>query len=142
MENRKETQYDSTDYKLYSKLHALFSTLLLREVPNEEIEKQVHYILQALTREEIDEFLSHLSNEPIPTAKDRAETILFYSIFATDNVDDITVYPVEDKRFVLSKEDAKNLTPKEKDVLEMLARTTSLHNPIYVTKENGVLLVG
>lgn len=66
------------------------------------------------------------------------------NVNSLDMINESAVIQISDTVFILSKEDANNLAPTQMDVLQELARTESLENPVYVSvdhDEKGRLLI-
>lgn len=54
---------------------------------------------------------------------------------------DIDILNVQNKIFVISKEDKKEMKPEHDEVLEILSQDEELENPVYLSLKDGVLLV-
>ena len=63
-----------------------------------------------------------------------------------------TMYPISfiknsflieesNKIFLFNRKDIKNLTEKHREILKQLDKEPDLHNPVYITIEEGVLCV-
>lgn len=64
-----------------------------------------------------------------------------FSLYSTDFISTSNIVSIKDKNFLFNDEDFKNLTNKQKEVLELLAEE-ELENPVYVAiGEKGELLV-
>ncbi|MGZ9428708.1 hypothetical protein [Mycoplasma sp. 1012] len=53
-------------------------------------------------------------------------------IFPIEQIKNSEVLNIKDKYFVFSKQDFKNLTEKQKEILKELADSDELYNPIFV----------
>ncbi|MGZ9428710.1 hypothetical protein [Mycoplasma sp. 1012] len=63
-------------------------------------------------------------------------------IYQLEKIKNTEIINIKDKYFVFSKEDFKNLTEKQKEILKELADSDELYNPVYVEiEEDGGLLI-
>lgn len=129
------------------------------EIINEEIAEKSSFIVSTLTEKELSDF-THLLNiwkakedrimkgEPQVSLEEsdfNSDDIKLVStlssIYPIDMVKNSTFFQINDKYFVFSKSDAKNLTEKHFDILLAITEDEELHNPVFVDIDNEGRLI-
>ena len=64
-----------------------------------------------------------------------------YETYSELSRDEIKPIEIDDKIFVISRENLEQLTSEHKRILEKLSKNTELENPVYLEIDEGVLLV-
>lgn len=119
-----------------------------------DLAESIDFFIQTCTERELTDITHEMNMWKVKTPRgddemmqedfsenDQSKLKLLLQIYNSDFIHASTVISLNDKNFVLSKEDANNLTPEQMDVLYQLSSNDNLSNPVYVTVENGVLEV-
>lgn len=121
---------------------------------NSELAESVDFFIRTSTEQELTDITHEMNMWKVKTPheddkmmiddfseSDQNKVKFLLQMYSRDFVRNNTVMPIGDKNFVLSNEDASNLTPEQMDVLYQLSLKSDLTNPVYITVENGVLEV-
>ena len=75
------------------------------------------------------------------TQSDESLISRLYETYSELSRDEIKPIEIDDKIFVISRENLEQLTSEHKRILEKLSKNTELENPVYLEIDEGVLLV-
>lgn len=126
--NNDETFHITNEYMIFSKFYRLFVDDCL---PNDAW-NLADFLTLALTKDEQTELLKTLEND-----QEAIDTL--YGMYPPSLIDEKVVVPVGNKRFLIDKD--IRLDKEQKHTLELLAKEMILQNPVYITIEDGVLVV-
>lgn len=140
--------------EFYDELKKVEINLTPEEIDNM---KRSECIIKTLTDYELSELTHHLDlwkskeeriangERQIPiedsdiSEQDMKKISQLYGLY--EGMDDKEIIEISDKRYVISKEDMSKLTNEHTEVLDKLSAHENLINPVYVSIEDGVLMI-
>ena len=123
-----ETIHMTNERMIFSKFYKLF----IGDCLPSDAWNLANFLTLALTKDEQTELLKTLEND-----QEAIDTL--YGMYPPSLIDEKVVVPVGNKRFLIDKD--IQLDKEQKHTLELLAKEMILQNPVYITIEDGVLVV-
>lgn len=123
-----ETTNMTNERMIFSKFYELF---IVDYLPKDAW-NLANFLTRALTKDEQTELLQTLENN-----QEAIDTL--YGIYPPSLIDEKIVVPVGNKRFLIDKD--VQLDKEQKHTLELLAKEMILQNPVYITIEDGIIVV-
>ena len=133
------------DYKLRNQLYrkALFLSQILS---TQDVIILLHsYEFTSQSTVSLDSAIQYVQSDDATLSKgDIALTLDICNIYPPNVINESTIIPMGDLRFLLTNEDADKLTDIQKETLLKIAKSNKVHkldSPVYVSIEDGVLII-
>lgn len=133
------------DYKLRNQLYrkALFLSQILS---TQDVLILLHsYTFTSQSTVSLDSAVQYVQSDDATLSKeDIALTLDICNIYPPNVINESTIIPMGDLRFLLTNEDADKLTDSQKETLLKIAKSNKVHkldSPVYVSIEDGVLII-
>lgn len=133
------------DYKLRNQLYrkALFLSQILS---TQDVIILLHsYEFTSQSTVSLDSAIQYVQSDDATLSKgDISLTLDICNIYPPNVINESTIIPMGDLRFLLTNEDADKLTDSQKETLLKIAKSNKVHkldSPVYVSIEDGVLII-
>lgn len=134
----KEIDIDTYNNKNKLKIFiTLYKNLNYSPILNKKLVKKCSFILNSMTDKELNSLFSNL-NFNIDQLKLSNE---INDLYTDEMIENSKIIKIDDKRFIISKENYKNLTKEHIETLKELIKNETLYNPVFIELDNEGRLI-
>lgn len=134
----KEIDIDTHNNKNKLKIFiTLYKNLNYSPILNKKLVKKCSFILNSMTDKELNSLFSNL-NFNIDQLKLSNE---INDLYTDEMIENSKIIKIDDKRFIISKKNYKNLTKEHIETLKILIKNETLYNPVFIELDNEKRLI-
>lgn len=142
MENAKDylKEIDIDTYNNKEKLKifiTLYKNLNYSPTLNKKLVRKCSFILNSMTDKELNTLFSNL-NFNVDQLKLSNE---INDLYSDELIENSEIIKINDKRFIISKENYKNLTKEHMKTLKILVKNETLYNPVFIELDDEKRLI-
>lgn len=129
-----DTYNDKEKLKIFK---TLYKNLNYSPTLNKKLVKKCSFILNSMTDKELKTLFSNL-NFDVDQLKLSNE---INDLYSDELVKNSKIIKINDKRFIISKKNYRNLTKEHMETLKILVKNETLYNPIFIELDDKEKLI-